>query len=217
MKFRLSEKLKYMVLGSLLTLAGFMFGNMSSDTEAQLGSETINELTVRELTVLKDIKISSNSGDSLVLISSDEEGGIIATNSNSGDPRVLIRSDSNGGQVFVVDSSGRGAARLAVTEKGGTVSTRGEGKAGVIIRAGGEGEGVSVFGTDGKLAVSLGITEDGGMVATDGKGKAGVIIGTTEVGVFNREGQPRAAFKIIDGKGVAFLFNRFGERRVLEP
>ena len=32
MKFRLREKLKYMFLGGLLTLAGFMFGNMNSDT-----------------------------------------------------------------------------------------------------------------------------------------------------------------------------------------
>ena len=37
MKFKLHEKLKYMFLGGVLTLAGFMFGNMNSDTEAQSG------------------------------------------------------------------------------------------------------------------------------------------------------------------------------------
>ena len=44
MKFKLHEKLKYMFLGGVLTLAGFMFGNMNSDTEAQLGYETIDKL-----------------------------------------------------------------------------------------------------------------------------------------------------------------------------
>lgn len=39
-----------------------MFGNMNRDTEAQLGSETMDELTVRKLIVVEGITIRSNSG-----------------------------------------------------------------------------------------------------------------------------------------------------------
>ena len=59
MKFRLREKLKYMFLEGLLTLAGFMIRNMNSNTEAQFGSETFDKLTVRELIVRKDITVMS--------------------------------------------------------------------------------------------------------------------------------------------------------------
>ena len=71
MKFRLREKLKYMFLGGLLTLAGFMFGNMNSDTAAQFGHETIDKLTVGELIVRKDIRVVSNGVDPRVHISWD--------------------------------------------------------------------------------------------------------------------------------------------------
>ena len=74
--FRLSEKLKYMVLGGFLTFAGFMFGNMSSDTEAQFGSETIDELTVRELTVLEDITVIADDGERRVVISCENGGKV---------------------------------------------------------------------------------------------------------------------------------------------
>ena len=75
MKFRLREKLKYMFLGGLLTLAGFMFGNMSSETTAQFGYETIDKLTVQELIVRKDITLMREGMDPQVLISWDRNGG----------------------------------------------------------------------------------------------------------------------------------------------
>jgi len=56
MKFRLREKLKYMFLGGLLTLTGFMLGNMNNNTEAQFGYETIDKLSVGELIVRKRYK-----------------------------------------------------------------------------------------------------------------------------------------------------------------
>lgn len=183
MKFRFSEKLKYMVLGSLLTLAGFMFGNMNSDTEAQLGSETMDTLTVRELIVVEDIKITSNSGS----------------------PRVMISSDRNGGKVTVFGPGGiggKGAASLSLTENGGRVS---------------------VFGIGGEAAAMLAVTKKGGTLTTKGVigEAAGVGIGANEEGgtvtVFDREGKPRAAFGIDNGEGFAYLVNRFGEIRVLEP
>ena len=157
MKFKLHEKLKYMFLGGVLTLAGFMFGNMNSDTQAQFGSETIDELTVRELIVLKDITVISDDMDL----------------------RVLISWDKDGGSVTAYGPEGKGAASLSVNEDGGAVT---------------------VQGVIGKNGARLAATQEGGSVA-----------------VFNPQGNARAAFSIVDGNGVAYLVDKFGEFRALEP
>ena len=142
MKFKLHEKLKYMFLGGVLTLAGFMFGNMNSDTQAQFGSETIDELTVRELIVLKDITV----------ISDDIE------------PRVLISWDKDGGSVTAYGPGGKGAASLAVNEDGGTVSVRGViGNNGASLAAKQEGGSVAVFNTQGNVRAAFSIVEGNGV------------------------------------------------------
>ena len=68
-----------MLLGGLLTLAGFIFGNMNSDTTAQSGYETIDKLTVRELIVRKDIRVIGDDMDPRVHISWDRNGGRVVT------------------------------------------------------------------------------------------------------------------------------------------
>ena len=101
--FRLREKLKYMFLGGLLTLAGFMIGNMNNDTAAQFGYETIDKLTVGELIVRKDIRVMSDDMD----------------------PRVHISWDRNGGRVITYGPKGMGAASLLVAEGNGVVTNSG--------------------------------------------------------------------------------------------
>ena len=103
MKLRVREKLKYMVFGGLLTLAGFMLGNMNNTTNAQFGYETIDKLTVGELIVRKDIR----------LMSDDME------------PRVHISWDRNGGRVVTYGSNGVGAASILVADGNGVVTTQG--------------------------------------------------------------------------------------------
>ena len=71
--FSLRDKLKYMALGALIALGGLVFGNINKDTEAESESEKIDELTVRELTVLKDIAVIADDGEHKVVISSDEK------------------------------------------------------------------------------------------------------------------------------------------------
>ena len=87
MKFRLREKLKYMFLGGLLTLAGFMFGTMNSDTTAQSGYETIDKLIVQELIVRKDIRIMGDGLEPQVLMSWDRNGGRVVTYGPKGTKR----------------------------------------------------------------------------------------------------------------------------------
>ena len=142
MKFRLREKLKYMLLGGLLTLAGFMFGNMNSDTTAQSGYEAIDKLTVRELIVRKDIRVI---GDDM-------------------DPRVHISWDRNGGRVVTYGPKQMGAASLLVAEGNGIVTTQGsKEKTGASLMVNEGGGVLSLFAPDGKARVVLGISEGDGV------------------------------------------------------
>ena len=145
MNLRLREKLKYMFLGGLLTLVGFMFGNMNSDTTAQSGYETIDKLTVRELIVRKDITVM---GDGM-------------------DPQVLISWDRNGGRVITYGSKGpkgMGAASLLVAEDNGVVTAQGsKGKTGGSLMVNEGGGVLSLFAPDGKAKIVLGVAEGDGV------------------------------------------------------
>ena len=145
MKFRWHEKLKYMFLGGLLTLVGFMFGNINSDTTAQSGYETIDKLTVRELIVRKDIRIMSDGMD----------------------PQVLISSDRNGGRVITYGPKGpkgMSAASLLVAEGNGVVTAQGsKGKTGASLMVNEGGGVLSLFAPDGNARILLGIDEGGGV------------------------------------------------------
>ena len=142
MKFRLREKLKYMFLGGLLTLAGFMFGSMNSDTTAQFGYETIDKLTVGELIVRKDIRVMSDDMD----------------------PRVQISWDRNGGRVITYGPKGMGAASLLVAEGNGVVTTQGsKEKTGASLMVNEGGGVLSLFAPDGNARIVLGISEGDGV------------------------------------------------------
>ena len=142
MKFRLREKLKYIFLGGLLTLAGFMFGSMNSDTTAQFGYETIDKLTVGELIVRKDIRVMSDDMDT----------------------RVHISWDRNGGRVITYGPKGMGAASLLVAEGNGVVTTQGsKEKTGASLMVNEGGGVLSLFAPDGKARIVLGISEGDGV------------------------------------------------------
>ena len=142
MKLRLREKLKYTFFGGLLTLAGFMLGNMNNNTEAQFGYETIDKLTVGELIVRKDIRVM---GDGM-------------------DPRVLISWDREGGRVVTYGPKGVGAASVLVAEGNGVVTTQGsKEKTGASLMVNEGGGVLSLFAPDGKARIVLGISEGDGV------------------------------------------------------
>jgi len=138
--FRLREKLKYMALGALITLAGFVLGNMNEDTEAQSGSETINELTVRNMIVLEDIKVLNNDNMPQVVIAWDEDGGKVSAHSPRGHAALGVGEE--GGLIQVANAEGKIGAQVTMNENGGIVvvrSTNGPGGAALAIY---EGDGV---------------------------------------------------------------------------
>jgi hypothetical protein len=142
MKFRSREKLKYMFLGGLLTLAGFMFGNMNSETTAQSGYETIDKLTVRELIVRKDIRVMREDMD----------------------PRVHISWGRNGGRVVTYGPKGKGAASILVAEGNGVLTAQGsKDKTGASLMVNKGGGVLSLFAPDGNAKIVLGIAEGEGI------------------------------------------------------
>ena len=142
MKLKLREKLKYMFFGGLLTLVGFMFGNINNNTNAQFGYETIDKLTVRELIVRKDIRVMSDSMD----------------------PRVHISWDRSGGRVITYGPKGLGAASILVAEGSGVVTTQGsKEKTGASLMVNEGGGVLSLFAPDGKAKIVLGISEGDGV------------------------------------------------------
>ena len=155
MKFRMREKLKYMLLGGMLTLAGFMFGNMNNNTEAQFGYETIDKLTVRELIVRKDIRVMSDDME----------------------PRVHISWDREGGRVITYGPKQMGAASLLVAEGNGVVTTQGsKEKTGASLMVNEGGGVLSLFAPDGNAKIFLGISEgDGVAYLVDKLGAARVL------------------------------------------
>ena len=144
--FRLREKLKYMALGGLIVLTGFVFGNMNKNTEAQSGSETTDELTVRKLTVLEDITVVADDGERRVVISWDENGGRVSCLGPKDMPAV--------------------GAGLSIGEMGGVVGVRGKKGGSASLTLGKEGGRVSVFPVTGKGGAALGIIEGDGVVFT---------------------------------------------------
>ena len=153
--FSLRDKLKYMALGALIALGGLVFGNINNDTDAQSESKTIDELTVQQLTVLKDITVIADDGEH----------------------KVVIFSNENGGKVMCLGPGGKDAiagAVLEIGESGGVVGVRG--------------------GKGGSAGLSVG-TEGG------------------RVTIVSASGTGAAAMNIVDGDGVVYTRDRFGEFR----
>ena len=142
MKLKAREKLKYMLLGGLLTLAGFMLGNMSNNTEAQFGYESIDKLRVGELIVRKDITVMGNGTH----------------------PRVHISWNREGGRVVTYGPKGMGAASLLVAEGDGVVTVQGsKEKTGASLMVNEGGGVLSLFAPDGNARIVLGISEGDGV------------------------------------------------------
>ena len=148
---RLREKLKYMFLTGVLAFAGFMLGNVNNDTKAQLGSEMIDTLTVRKLTVLEDITVIADNGEPRVVISWHEMSGDVSCYGPGG-----------------MDVADR--ASLLVGQLGGIARVTDRNASGASLTVGLEGGGVTIYPIEGALAgkggAALGIDQGDGFVFT---------------------------------------------------
>ena len=146
MKFNLSEKVKYMAFGALLTFVGFMFGNLNSGIDAQSQPEVIDELRVRKLKVYEGMTLYG------VNDLADPE------------PRVTIAETKDGGNVTAYGKSGEGYASIGLDKDGGILSVSaigGEGKVSIGIN---RGNGLmNVTDKNGVGGVTIGVIDGDGV------------------------------------------------------
>lgn len=145
--FSLRDKLKYMALGALIALGGLVFGNISEDTDAESESKTIDELTVQEVTVLKNITLIADNGEQKVVIFSNEHGGKVMCLGPGGERAIA-------------------GAVLEIGESGGVVGVRGGEGGGASLSVGAEGGRVTIVSVSGTGAAAMNIVEGNGVVYT---------------------------------------------------
>ena len=120
---------------------------------AELGSDTIDELTVRKLTVLEDLSVIANNGEHRVIISWNELSGQVSCYCP--------------GEMDVADR-----AALLVGQLGGIAGVTDKNGGGASLTLGMEGGGVTIFpiaGVTGKGGAALGIAERDGVIFTKDK------------------------------------------------
>ena len=121
-----STKIAYMVIGSLLTLIGYHFGNIETNTAtAQKDDAIVDEIQCRSLVVIGD------DGTTRIVLGSEffdgVETGYINVIGEGELPSATIRSDAYGGSMAIFNrdlNQESSVVQIATTEKGhGIVAT----------------------------------------------------------------------------------------------
>ena len=117
---KLSEKMKYMALGALIALSGFMLGSFNDGTDAQSRTQMIDELAVKTLYVFDEIIVVDSTQvnkKAVVLINYDENGGQIKTYSKRSEKgHASMGVDQNGGQMRIYPNTGNSGAAITTTD-----------------------------------------------------------------------------------------------------
>ena len=212
MHFR--QKLTFMALGSILTIAGYLLATLTSDVTAQ--SETdkseplfVNEIVCRKLRVVDEndktrvfITAYPTSGY-ISVINADDKGvvsihgfkggsGVMDVSNAAGKDVVSINTDSDGGgYVSVNRADGQNVVRIGEVLNGGGMSVnRADGETAVFISSNDADNGglVTVFGKS-KGTAQLTANEHGGWLNifgnTDDKTRVGIGISERGGGTIN--------------------------------
>ena len=123
--FRFTEKLKYIVLGGLLTCTGFIFGSMNRiDADSESKAPTVvGELTVQKLRVLERIVLYDKDQTELVIIDRSRRGGSVSVrDAVDGTSSASLLIGREGGEVVVTTNRGTlGSAGLSTSVGNGIV------------------------------------------------------------------------------------------------
>ena len=203
MHFR--QKLTFMALGSILTIAGYLLATLTSDVTAQ--SETdksepliVDEIVCRQLRVVDEndktrVEIVAypnggnvfvrNADDKSVVYIGAHSDGYVSVREASGKKVVSINA-YKGGDISVTNASGKKVVNIGAFRDSGYMKVnRADGETGVFISPndGDNGGLVSVYGKEGGEA-QLSANEHGGLLGIYGKtdDKARVLIGINEKG-----------------------------------
>ena len=175
------QKLGYMLIGCLFTIAGYILASLGGvATHAQQNEQVIDKVICRELQVVnKDGKrgvilfttrngngvmgVFNNAGEEVAILTADQHGGVMEFHSNTGNKIGVIGASEVGGVMGVLNNAQKRTAGFAVD---------------------GDGNGVmEVFNNAGMGVVGIGSFEHGGvMEVLNIAGEPTVRIITTEKG-----------------------------------
>ena len=200
------QKLTYMLIGSLFTLAGYFFASLGGSA-LQTTHAQQNEKEVIDDIVCRNITVVDSDGETVVSIGSNFFGGMVEVINPKQDRTsvVLIRTDKHGGRMIT-----RNNACKTVVEMGAEIAGWGSveiytpplsEKENIFIGCG----AIAFTNSDGKEVVSLGTTLLDGAGFIDVNNKKGddlVYIGATKgrpndglINVYNHKGEWRSFSK----------------------
>lgn len=131
----IKQKLGYMFIGCLFTIAGYIIASLGGDTShAQQGDQVIDKIVCRELEVV------DKAGKRVVSIGATEKGGGMVVFNTAEEVVVEIGVGEHGGIMEVLNNAGKGGVGIITGEHGG---------------------GIKIGNKNKKIVVDIGSTEDG--------------------------------------------------------
>ncbi len=183
------QKLGYMCIGCLFTIAGYMLASLGGGaTHAQNSEQVINEIVCRKLKVVDALGRTVVNTDQLGMTFYDIHGKRIASidplfrnmyfYNAEGKKAVRIWTDEDGGEIGVFNAAGELVALIAATENGGGMSVNNAaGKVDIGILATENGGALLVNNAAGKVVAGITTDENGGKIGVlnaAGKDVAGI-------------------------------------------
>ena len=209
------QKLVYMGFGCLFTLVGYILANLGGDVIAQ------SELTVVDEIVCRKLRVVDSQGRTVAVLKENQFGDDIFSVYNTGDKVVRIGANSNGGYMYVNHASGEVATTVGIshTSKEGFVQIKGkDGKGFTQLTTDEDGGIIMAKGKDGISYVQLAINKDGGVITVKGKdGESGVKLFIDKYGggmaTFNKGGENVLQAGVGDmGGGIITTWDKLGYR-----
>ena len=178
MHFR--QKLTFMALGSILTIAGYLLATLTSDVTAQSETDKSEPLIVDEI-VCRKLRVVDENDKTRVKIDEDSFlGGSINVKRADGKSAVLIGEGAGGGLIMVGNADGKNVVTIHGIAGGHITVGNADGKSVVTISGifGGCGS-MRLKNASSKKVVDIGAGSDGGDIRVkNADGKSVVDIGT---------------------------------------
>ena len=162
-------KMGYMVIGCLLTLIGYHFGNVENNSvSAQQSSESAATDIVGKIRV-RQLEIVGNDNTSRIIVGTNLDGAEIKFVAEDNTPLIRLKTTSKGGKIAIQDLSGNDA----IVADNNRISIEGPGEyAAVALTTDSDGNGIVVVSGQGNAdslpVASLSINEYGGEVRVTG-------------------------------------------------
>ena len=115
------QKLVYMFIGSLFTLAGYFLATLANNQPPNAHAQD-NTTKVFDKIVCKELEVVNQDGKRAVCIITDKSGGVIYIDNNEGKMVSSIGTDHNSnGHLMINNKEGIGFAHFKILDSGGVM------------------------------------------------------------------------------------------------